>query len=362
MYESTEYLPILSLSPAEIMAFSELPDKDKKNLSPCIKLKGWLAAKDISNSISKLESLGAGNVILDLDYEYVFENKDYLVSGSFPRPVYEQLKALMDPTGGYKNWTEFVLSYDWCIPVIQTEEFDHVIEQCQTLTRSGRQFVIRFSLLDIETGRWLGLINMLSGFDPCLIIFDFGRIDSGTQKYNDIFLGWLEKARSIFPSADFCISGSSFPDGFGGTENGENPICERLLYNNLIKNFRGNLIYSDYASARVKENRGGGGVPVPRIDFPLKNSWRYVRYREGSIPNRTDQYRWAANEIMVKDYWQPELKVWGTQMIELTAQGNDYAISTPMKSTAVRINIHLYNQLHYDEELSEIDSDEDWED
>lgn len=362
MIDDLKYLPVLSLSPAEMLAFSELPDKDRKSLIPYVKLKGWLAAKELSNSIKKLESLEGRKIILDLDYEYVFENKDYLVSGSFPRPVYEQLKKLMNPEFGYKNWMDFVLSYDWLIPVVQTKDFEHVVDQCRVLEQEGRDFVLRFSLGDIESGNWLYLIEVLSQFNPCLIIFDIGKIDINTKSYENYFFEWLERAEKYFSGARFCITGSSFPDSFGDTEKGEVPIYERQIYNSLCKEFERKLIYSDYASARVKEGRSGGGVPIPRIDFPLKNSWCYVRYRDGDVVDRSEKYKWAASRVMEQEYWPIELKVWGVQMIELTARGSEYAISSPMKSTAVRINMHLYNQLHYHEELSEVDSDDDWED
>ncbi len=66
--------------------------------------------------------------------------------------------------------------------------------------------------------------------------------------------------------------------------------------------------------------------------------------------------------MMKSDYWIKDLKAWGQQMIEKTAEGNKYGINSAQKATAVRINLHLYQQIHYFEEISELDTEEDWED
>ncbi|ENW5234796.1 hypothetical protein ACFLPG_002787 [Acinetobacter baumannii] len=49
-------------------------------------------------------------------------------------------------------------------------------------------------------------------------------------------------------------------------------------------------------------------------------------------------------------------------MIERTALRDPYGINSPQKATSARINIHLYNQLHYMDNLSDLDTDEDWVD
>lgn len=65
---------------------------------------------------------------------------------------------------------------------------------------------------------------------------------------------------------------------------------------------------------------------------------------------------------MEQEYWSENLHLWGTQMIELTSKGDKFGINSAQKATAVRINLHLYTQLHYNDELESIDTDEEWED
>ena len=54
--------------------------------------------------------------------------------------------------------------------------------------------------------------------------------------------------------------------------------------------------------------------------------------------------------------------LWGKQMIERTAYGDEGAISSPPKATAARINIHLHQQLFFGNQAGLYDTDEDWSD
>jgi hypothetical protein len=49
-------------------------------------------------------------------------------------------------------------------------------------------------------------------------------------------------------------------------------------------------------------------------------------------------------------------------MIERTAAGDTSAISSPARSTAARINLHLHLQSFYDDPAAAEETDEEWED
>ncbi|MCW8336644.1 beta family protein, partial [Vibrio paucivorans] len=170
------------------------------------------------------------------------------------------------------------------------------------------------------------------------------------------------------PSVKVSISCSSFPTSFAGYDNGENPITERLIYNRIRKDFPElNLVYSDRGSARAEKVSGGGGTPAPRIDYPLPNDWRFIRHNldKEDLVNKKDRekaYSELARQMIASDYWEKELRLWGTQVIELTAREEKLGINNPARSTAVRINIHLYKQLHYDAPVPDFDTDEEWVD
>ena len=50
------------------------------------------------------------------------------------------------------------------------------------------------------------------------------------------------------------------------------------------------------------------------------------------------------------------------ELIEGTAVNPAFAIDTPQKNVAARVNIHLHRQALYGNEISGIDLDEDWVD
>ncbi|EHH1218514.1 protein beta, partial [Vibrio parahaemolyticus] len=168
------------------------------------------------------------------------------------------------------------------------------------------------------------------------------------------------------PKATIAFSGTSFPYSFGRSYRGEVSIFERLIFNKIVKSCEGiELIYSDRGSARAEAMGGGGGLPPPRIDYALKNDWRFIRKEfddENEDEEKEELYQQAAQEMMKADYWIKDLKAWGQQMIEKTAEGDKYGINSAQKATAVRINLHLFQQIHYFEEISELDTEEDWED
>jgi hypothetical protein len=56
------------------------------------------------------------------------------------------------------------------------------------------------------------------------------------------------------------------------------------------------------------------------------------------------------------------LGIWGEEMIQGTTVNPAFAIDTPQKNVAARVNIHLHRQALYGSQISGIDLDEDWVD
>ena len=365
------YAPKLSLTPSELEAYKELPDKDKSKLLPIVPLRGWLGSKHLVNSVKKIQEIyGDFQCLLDIDIDYVYENKDFIITGSFPRPVFKEVIELMDSKGGYKNWCDFILMQPHVIPTLQISDLEEVLEEFKCFSTLGRGMACRFDLSQIDQRYYLKVIELIKtelAGNELLVIFDLGRISEKTVDFKAFILDHVSTLLELSNQIKVVVSGSSFPSSFANTHRGENPIHERRLFRIIEEAFPGRVIYSDYGSARFKEGGGGGGVPVPRLDYPLNDDWRYIRNQssnEGTPTKKERQelYVEAAQEIMEQDYWISDLRLWGVRMIELTALRDGYGIDNPRKSTAARINIHLYKQLHYLDEVEDFDTDEEWED
>lgn len=370
MFDKYKYLPKLALSPAEMGAYDELPDMDKDGIIPFIPLRGWVASKFLENSLNKIQEVIDGRfVVLDIDQDYIYDNKDYLITGEFPREVFYQLRDLLDSNNGYENWCNLVRENEWIIPVLQTKDISSVAIQYQSLCSLNRGVVIRFSLQDLESGKYEDVLSELphNNDGDILVVVDLGRIGARVVEYSNVVVRYIRSILRTLPGCNVSITGSSFPDSFGERESGSSTIYERMLYTKVSQQLDCPLIYSDYGSARYKEYGGGGGIPVPRIDYPIKNEWFFNRQKFDSDESvnkesRKQKYINAAQEIIGEEFWVDGLNIWGERMILMTSEGDEGGIYSPTKATSVRINIHLYNQSNFELDLKGRDTDEDWED
>lgn len=366
------YIPVLAVRNSEMTALDHLPDKSKDILLPLIPLRGWASSYKLEKTLGRIEkAIGSRSWIADIDSTFLDDGlKKKELTGEFPREVFSEIEALLNPGNGYKNWVDFVTKNENIIPIIQLSDTGQLPSQLQHLSELGRGIVFKFTINHIESGLFnqaLSLASQLS-IDDILVIYDYGQVNREVLTFSAAVASLVTTTQKILPAALVSISCSSFPSGFSGHHVSENSIYERILYNSVSKACEGiRMIYSDRGSARADRITGGGGIPSPRIDYPLPNDWRFVREEFDDYANPYEGekemlYTRAANTIMDQGYWNPELHVWGTQMIELTGKGDEFGIRSAMKSTSVRINIHLHQQLYYDSPIELMDTDEDWED
>lgn len=136
-------------------------------------------------------------------------------------------------------------------------------------------------------------------------------------------------------------------------------IFERLVFDQVAAQVgQGAMIYSDRGSVRVERQRGGGGQPAPRIDYPQAGRWNFFRTPREGFPG----YRDMAERLQQEQpsIFDSSLRVWGTLMIERTASHDSSAIRTPARSTAVRINLHLQRQTFFNDPIGLYDTEDDW--
>lgn len=364
------YIPILAVSPAEMSALEQLPNKEIDKLLPLFALKGWVGSNKLENTIKRIkQSIGDRQWIADIDESFLSKNKTFLFTGKHPdKEIFREIQNLLNPEAGYRNWCSFIEEQENIIPCIQHGTLTDLKQQILSLSSLNRGLVLRIRPEEDNFKKHEYIIDCLheNEVSDVLVLYDLGSIDSNFSEH----MGTLEKfiifAREKLKNPIFSVSSSSFPSSFSGQTQGENSIYERLLFNKIeASGFAGSLIYSDRGSARAEKQAGGGGTPPPRIDYPLKKDWKFVRREiDENAPESKDRRRKAyiemAKEVVESDYWIPTLRLWGTQQIELTALEDKFGIDSAKKSTAVRINIHLFNQLYYNEDTKDIDTDEEW--
>jgi hypothetical protein len=347
---SVPYLPMLGMRPAEMRALEELPSLTKDVALPMIPLRPWVGAHRLQSVIDRIgQSYGSRPVIVSIgDREPPKE-----------RAVYAELEHLRDPANGFANWQEFIRNSPNYIPVAQLGiSANDEPDQIAGLAALGRGLVVhleRPAFANIaQVAQIVADRTDLRG-SVCFII-DFGAAGRDHLQVAAQTVGYVQTLRAVLPEAWVCISASSFPSSFADLP--EQEIYERRLFNEIAGQIGdAGLIYGDRGSARAEQLSGGSGVIPARIDYPLFDNWRFYRSEDTGFSGYVEQ----ANQLIGSDYWNGDLRVWGTQMIERTARGDHSAIDTPMKATAARINLHLQLQSFYDRRDDVEDTEEDWE-
>ncbi|MFP5976631.1 beta family protein [Enterobacter mori] len=363
------YIPILALKPAEMAALEELPSKDKSLLLPLISLKKWANSKTFIKSLERIKkAIGDNYFIADLDKDFLVNLAEGKVTCS--DEFTNEILNLSSPDDGYSNWSDFIAQHNNFIPALQFGKVSELSAQLEKLLLLNKPIVARFEFFGthaISLSDFTAAIKILSKKNyshGLLVIFDYGDVNRFDlleyQKYSNL----IKNINTLLPSAVFSVSGTSFPYSFAGSYRGEIPIYERQIFNKIFKDCKSiKTIYSDRASTRALNNDGGAGTPPPRIDYPLKNEWRFIRkeFSSGTI-EKEELYKLAACEMLDSEYWDHNLHLWGTQMIEKTCLGDPFGITSANRATAVRINLHLYQQLHYHDSLDDLDTEEEWVD
>lgn len=353
-FAGLRYAPIIEVRPAEMMALETLPEKDKDLISPILKLRPWTVSLELANSIDRIkDAFGTRRCFLALA-ELDFHEET--------RPVHKELRRLADPTDGFVAWCKYFEQpgnehFIPCAQITHPSEFDLQVKRLAALGR-GLAVVIESDALPYTEIIAQRLAAAVVSAD-LLFLLDHGRQGSAMESGAEYIRQRLQGLSGIIPGAALSVSASSFPEGFVGLDS--QSIFERLAFDKIEKALPFPLVYSDRGSARAERQLGGGGAPAPRIDYPLDRRWYFFRSTDDT-KSRLVQYQNMARAVMASKYWDPDLRVWGTQMIERTALGEANAITSPPRATAVRINIHLHRQLHYGNLIGLYDTEDPWED
>jgi hypothetical protein len=347
------YAPLLELRPAEMIALEELPERDKDLMCPLFKLRPWLSSIELDNSMAKLKEVyGARPCFLMLCDEGVIETR---------RRVHDELDELRNPVEGFSAWCNFIEKEgnEQFIPALQLTDPSQFDAQTDRLFALSRGLIVVVELQVIPFLRTIALrtAQLTNGGVDVLFLLDFGRQNAYFSLEQHRIIESVQIILASAPSAKISFSASSFPDSF--TTIIDQEIFERQVFNQVQAKFGGQLIYSDRGSARAERQNGGGGIPAARIDYATGDGWFFYRDDTNSS-DRGAAYRDQAQNLIDSSHWDDQLHLWGTQMIERTALGDPLAISSPNRSTAARINIHLHQQLFYGDPSGLIDTEEPW--
>lgn len=354
-----DYLLTLGIRPAELSGLKELPGSTKDRLTPLVLLAPWLATTPLSRALDKFEEAYPSRpYFIDVDTYYQVNDK--------PNEAKALWSRLAQKPADLDAWWQLLLEYPNANPCLLMAEqsIESARAQIFWARENDRAFCVRLNLAEgIGSGipQWMpGLVDELAaeGASDYFVVFEFGWVAdamllaAGASGYTDFFFS------AVPPTIPIAISCTSFPKDFtifdGTVESG---FSNRHLIAQVQQATNKRIVYGDWGTTRPR-NYGYASSPKNRIDYPTDNSWVFARYQ-----NEQMSFHEAAQRITGSERWSGNLGIWGEQLIEGTADGQDFAIDSMRKMYAARINIHLHRQAYYGHLLPPPDAlDEEWSD
>lgn len=331
-------------------ALEELPEHEKDMVLPTVFLRPWLSSNELEKSVERIQkAFGERKFILDIDQYYTANDTLRRSSIDFLR-----LRA----SENYEEWLSFVGLFPNVIPSLQLSGLDasKIRHQIEIATSMDRGFLFRIGRN--ASVRVTDVIAAASTIEHSNYLFS---VDPGWS--NDLLnhmlwaSGTVRSIGEVRPEVPVIVSGSSFPDTFDDVEPyGRRPVRERTLFAEVSRqNNNVNCLYGDWASVRPPIETNVPMTPVPRIDIATREDWSFFRFRP-----RDGGYKKAAEEAMQSSDWNDEVNVWGTYLIRATVAGDASEITYPGSATAARINMHIHNQVNFDDPIGFLDTEDDF--
>lgn len=349
MLAGKTYCPILHTRVAEMQGLERLPEPTKDLIFPIIVARPWPNALALNRCWERIEAaLGSRRYGLTLD-----PFKRHSGSG---RPAASEFDSLFDPADGHSAYYAQVQELPFAVPVLQL-----VSGEILDLTEQVRhvEAIDRGAILRVEFGNCLNPVELVSrvrAILPEIVVW----LDLGWTK--DLILRevWASQILATYgadePEREIVISGSSFPATFEPARRSVAEAQERRLFDVLVRAHNSVApVYGDWGSTRAPREPSVMRT-VKRIDLPAQREWIFFR------SDGTEDYRDLARRAVNDPEWPTGINIWGTYLIEGTADGVPSSIRSQAAGAAARINIHLFRQAHFSQLGATGDVDEPYTD
>lgn len=354
-----DYLVTLGVRPAELRGLKELPGGTKDRLRPLLLLAPWLATSPLSRALEKFEDAYPSRpYFIDVDTYYRVNDKLNESKQLWTR--------LASKPADVEAWWELLEHFPYANPclLLADQPIERVRDQIVWARERGRTFCIRMNF-SVPSGpgipSWMpALMQELAaeGANDYAVVFEFGWVNDPLE-VAAIASGYTRTFFSNIPAeVPVAVSCTSFPTDFTPYDGlSEVIFTNRDLMSQVQRSTNHpKIIYGDWGSTRPR-SYAHASQPKNRIDFPADRSWLFARDQDKSVSLQD-----AARRIVASDRWTGDLGIWGEQLIEGTAAGQNFAIDTMAQMYSVRINIHLHRQAFYNDLPPPESLDEEWSD
>lgn len=333
-FDSFRYFPSLRSRQWEMRGYSELTAADKDRVAPMIVMANHGRLKTTVEIGAKIDEYMEGRPhILDLELS----------------PIYscDECAALADPQDGFAAWRTFLAGRDNVVPTAllpSNAPTRDVVRQVMLLERSKEKVVLRSRSPSSDLPTLLSILSAVESINNLLIVLDFGYVRSRLKACLVEAATVINSLREVDDTVRIVVLGSSYPKSVAAySDDGMAlEIEERRLHASLGGDAV--AIYGDYASIHPEPFEPMQSRFVPRIDLALPDTWIFRRVR-------TDQggFGRCAKLITELTDWDPRFvdQNWGARKIAAAADGDLTAMNAPAPWIAVRVNMHLWQQINY---------------
>jgi hypothetical protein len=335
------YIPVIRTREAELKGIGNVTSQRMDLLLPVVEFTRSRRSKSnptgaISKSVDKIaEIMGDRPYIADLT--------------SMSGQTSGEVSSLLDPSDGFKNWTDFVANSlpRNTIPSIHlTEpfEFSEFVLQLRRLWQTNGGIAIRVPVHYPHLQELAASILPASSGGPVVVLADAayvrpGQVDAAVQNCSAVINAFAGKFHMAAAVSSSFPSSVTLPEYGGGDAYGKFSLAEVEISERLKKVSGANvpLVHGDYALVHPLDFEGTVTNWVPRVDVPLDRSVYYHRVRRPQ-----GGYVQAASNALVDNDYVP-LDCWGEQNILEAAAGNPLGRS-PSHWIAVRVNFQISRQ------------------
>lgn len=318
-------------------ALEELPTATKNLIFPIVRIRPWLNSKSLLRSTERLDE-AFGNRYFGLDL-------DAILRGQKDTVAYAEFEELFDQEAGWKNYYGFVRAHPFSVPVLRTSGDLQLDLQLSNVCEIDRGLVVR---VDVQSPISLNLIAetiLQNRIENVVFVFDCGWRERLLQ-VQAACVGLIKSVASVSTEFEFVAGGGDFPlKGFDNKgPQFSIPGEERDLVQAIRREINEvEVIFGDWASAREPKVEKAIMRSRPRLDMPTRTGWDCWR-----SPTNAGTYQDLAIRASQARQLGQMSDLWGEQMIIATRDGSEPAIKGPTTAAAVRINLHMILQAHYD--------------
>jgi hypothetical protein len=355
--EGTSYVPTLAVRASEMNGLEFLPAATKDRMAPCFLLAPWPNSHSLEKAIIRIEkAFHNRQYLLDIDRDYIFTNLE--------NEGQREFADLLNPTNAFENWRRFVADHEWVLPCVQTrgQSQAEILQQIRAFQEMGRPYFGRI-VLQRFPDNFSEIVSAFaaSGSADFAILLEGGwTVDPLTLSawFAGLISGGLQTIDANVPAIVSCTSIPKLFSAYNSRTPATVGFTNRQLVEQVARTSnRARLIYGDWGSTRPREDGGIASRPIERIDYPSSTAWHIARNKDEAWG-----FQRASEAIIGDPAWDPDLGIWGIEMITNTAINPALGINTPQKNVASRVNIHLHRQAFFGADMDRVDFDEDWED